>query len=280
MKISLIIPTYNEEKVIDLCLESLAKQTYSDFEIILIDDGSVDNSKVKIQKAKLQFKNQKLILLEQNHGGPGIARNLGAKKAAGEILVFVDADMTFAKDFLKKLVQPILDSKSKGTFSKDEYVENWDNVWARCWNINEGWPPKMRHPKNYPDHQPVFRAILKSEFDRVGGFTPGGYNDDWSLGQKLGYDAENAPGAVFYHANPSSLKEVYAQAKWVGRREYKLGVLGTFFALLRALFPVSLIIGFAKFVIYGEPAFVIFKVVYDWGIFVGIIESLQGNQLK
>jgi hypothetical protein len=187
--------------------------------------------------------------------------------------------MTFEKDFLEKLVQPIIDGKSKGTFSKGEYVANWENTWARCWNINEGWPPKRRHPQNYPDKQPVFRAILKSEFDRVGGFTPGGYNDDWSLSKKLGYEADNAPGAIFYHANPEALNEVFHQSKWVGKRVYKLGVFGSLFALLRASFPVSLIIGFAKFVIYGEPAFVLFKVVYDFGIFCGIISLIINGKL-
>ena len=81
--------------------------------------------------------------------------------------------MTFDKDFLKNLARPIEEGSVKGTFSKDEYVSNWENIWARCWSINEGWELKRRHPKNYPNHQPVFRAVLKSEFDRVGGFTPG-----------------------------------------------------------------------------------------------------------
>ena len=206
--------------------------------------------------------------------GAGAARNLGAGHAKGDILVFVDADMTFDDDFLAKLIAPIEKGEAKGTFARDEIVSNWGNVWARCWNINEGWEKKMRHPKNYPDHQPVFRAILKSEFKRVGGFTPGGYDDDWSLGKKLGYDAVAAAGAVFYHKNPSSLGEIFRHAQWVGKRKYKLGILGYFVALVRASLPASLIIGVFKALANATPRFVIFKIVYDFGILVGIVKYI------
>jgi hypothetical protein len=181
---------------------------------------------------------------------------------------------------LTKLTTPISEGLTKGTFSKEEYVANWGNPLARCWNVNENWEEKRRHPRNYPNTQKVFRAILKSEFDKVGGFTPGGYNDDWSLGAKLNYEADSAPGAIFYHQNPGSFSEVFKQAKWIGKREYKFGFIGSLIAVFRASLPVSIIVGFIKFVTKGEPTFVFFKIVYDFGIFVGILEYLQGSKAK
>lgn len=272
--LSIIIPVYNEAEVIDDCLVSLAKQSMRDFEIIVVDDGSKDNSILKIQKSKSLFKSQNFILLEQDHMGPGAARNLGTRRAGGEILVFVDADMTFDKKFLEYLIKPITSGESKGTFSKFEYVSNWENTWARCWNINQNWEEKRRHPKDYPDKQKVFRAILKKEFDRVGGFTPGGYTDDYSLYEKLGYMAGSAADAIFYHKNPSHLAEVFSQARWIGKRKYKLGFLGYVIGLLRASFPVSLLVGIFKSVVYMQPTFIVFKVVYDFGIFLGILELI------
>jgi len=272
MKISIIIPTYNEKLVLEDCIESLGEQTLEDFEIILVDDGSTDGT-VEILR-NLQSTISNFHFFEQKHQGAGAARNLGAERAKGENLVFVDADMTFDKDFLKKLVEPIEKGEAKGTFSKEEYVSNWDNPWARCWNINEGWEEKRRHPKNYPDYKPVFRAILKSEFDKVGGFTPGGYDDDWSLYKKLVYEAVNAPGAVFYHKNPHSLGEIFDHAKWVGKRKYKLGILGDFVALMRSSLPISLIVGINKGIINNDLRFMIFKITYDFGTFVGILEFL------
>lgn len=270
MKVSVIIPTYNEEKNILECIESLEKQTEKDVEIIVVDDGSTDSTLPLLQK--VQYKNLKIF--NQKHLGPASARNLGAKNAKGKILVFVDADMTFDPKFLKNLVKPINENRTKGTFSKDEFVSNWENVWAKCWNINEDLPGKRRLIANYPDHQKVFRAILKSEFDKVGGFSKGGYTDDYTLSEKLGYEADVAPNAIFYHKNPDTLREVYKQSKWVGKREYKFGVFGNYVALLRATFIPTLIFGIYKSFIYKEPRFLIFKAVYDHGIFVGICEMM------
>ncbi len=264
MKVSIVIPTYNEEEVISDCLESLSKQTLKDLEIIVVDDGSNDQTLSKIHGVKL---------LKQEHKGPGAARNLGAKEASGEILVFVDADMTFKEDFVEKLVNSIILGKTKGTFSKDEYVSNWNNIWARCWSINEGWEEKRRHPRNYPDKQKVFRAILKSEFDRVGGFdVTRGYNDDWSLSEKLDYKADVVSGVVFYHQNPDTLDEVFDQARWVAKRKYKLGIIGIIYNLLVYSFPDSIWVGFWKSLFKKEPLFIIFKITYDFGIFLGILE--------
>jgi len=270
IRISVVIPTYNEERSIEACLTSLQTQTQKDIEIIIVDDGSTDQTLSVLSNFEKQIR-----LFKQKHKGPGAARNLGAKQAKGEILVFVDADMTVDKNFIKKLVEPIIKGKTEGTFSKQEYVSNWENVWARCWNINEGWMEKRRHPKDYPNKQKVFRAILKSEFDQVNGFDPSrGYMDDWSLGERLGYDAINALGAEFYHKNPDILSEVFKQAKWVGKRKYKFGIFGSFIALLRASLPVSIAMGIAKSIVNTIPAFLAFKIVYDLGLFVGIIEYL------
>ena len=271
----MIIPIFNEEKTIGDVIKIVGSWPMQP-EIVVVDDGSTDGTLEILKNLEKSLPDFKFT--KQNHKGPGAARNLGAKMAKGGILVFVDADMTFETDFIKNLVKPIEDDNSKGTFSKEEYVSNWGNPWARSWNINEGWEEKRRHPVNYPDFQPVFRAILKSEFDRVGGFTPGGYDDDWSLYKKLGYQAMNAPGAVFYHKNPAILLEVFRQAKWIGKRKYKLGTLGNFYALVRASLPFSLIIGVYKAFLNRNLHFLVFKTVYDFGIFVGILELIIKNK--
>lgn len=273
MKVSVIIPTYNEEKVIGECLKSLSKQTYKEMEVIVVDDGSTDKTADVIST---------IHLLRQKHEGPGAARNLGAKHTKGDILVFVDADMTFEPDFIKKLVAPIVAGSAKGTFSKEEYVTNKDNIWSRCWGINEGWEDGKRHPKNYPDTQKVFRAILKSEFEKAGGFDErAGYTDDWSLSDKLGVQALAASGAVFYHRNPETLAEVFTQAKWTAKRQYKLGRFGVLVALIRVSLPISVVVGVVKTLINTKLQFIPFKVVYDLGAFIGILEyTFSGKGTK
>ena len=287
MKVSVIIPTYNEEKVIVECLESLSEQTYKDLpagkagmETIVIDDGSTDSTLSVLNT--IHYSQFTIHLLRQKHLGPGEARNLGAKHARGEILVFVDADMTFDKDFIRDLVAPIINGDSKGTFSKNEFVSNIDNGWSLCWGINQGWEKGKRHPKDYPNTQKVFRAILKSEFDSAEGFDIGGhYTDDWSLSKKLGYEATVAPGAKFYHVNPDTLGEVFNQSKWAAKREYKLGWLGKLVVLGRTSLPISLITGVVKSLIYIRPQFLIFKLVYDFAALIGILEYiLTGRGFK
>ena len=84
-QISVIIPVYNEEKVIGRCLESLACQTLKLKEIIVVDDGSSDKTLQVL--SNFQFSIFNFQLLQQRHKGAGAARNAGAAKATGEILV-------------------------------------------------------------------------------------------------------------------------------------------------------------------------------------------------
>ncbi|MBI5357128.1 glycosyltransferase family 2 protein [Candidatus Collierbacteria bacterium] len=228
--ISVVIPVYNEEKVIGRCLESLAGQTLKPKEVIIVDDGSTDGTEREVEIAtgrtgRYTPRND-VVVLRQKHLGAGAARNLGTKHSTGDILVFVDADMIFSRTFLADLVKPIQEGKSKGTFSKLEYVVNWNNRFSRFWNYAKGIYEPRSIPVDYPETAPVFRAILRTEFDRAGGFDENkGYNDDWSLSEKLGTKATETK-ARFYHYNPENLSEAFIQARWAGKRNYKFGILG------------------------------------------------------
>lgn len=266
--VSVIIPAYNEERAVSDCLDSLAKQSYRPLEVIVVDDGSSDKTKDQIKKFKVK-------LLKQNHKGPGSARNLGAAKAKGEILVFVDADMTFDKNFIIDLVKPILKGQTIGTFSKNEMNANKNNLWSVCWNINRGWPVDRLIPRNYPDFAPVYRAILKKEFEKVSGFDESGdYTDDWSLSRKLGKYSTLAKGAIYYHTNPETLKEVWKQASWIGKNEFISGTLIRKIKSILTYNPIaSAIIGTYKSILKIKPIFFVFKVIYDLAVFKSVILS-------
>lgn len=275
--VSIIIPTYNEQKVIADCLSSLRNQTYKSVEIIVIDDGSTDKTREIV--ASLQSAVSGLKLDSQNHKGPGPARNLGATKAKGEILVFVDADMTFDKNFIKDLIAPIIKGKTIGTFSKNEMNANRDNIWSMCWNINRGWPIDRLIPPDYPSVAPVYRAILKSEFDKVAGFdATGEYTDDWSLSRKLGKKSTLAKGALYYHKNPQTLKEVWKQARWIGKNEF---ISGSELRKIRSLIlycaPIAFLIGLYKSVLNANPYFLIFKIIHDAAVWVSVAKSFFGE---
>ena len=101
-KVSVIIPIYNVEGYVSKCMESLLSQTFSDFEILCIDDASADHSVRVIRE--FQQKDPRIRLLQQEHAGVSAARNLGIANARGRYIAFVDGDDWLASDALEKLV--------------------------------------------------------------------------------------------------------------------------------------------------------------------------------
>ena len=101
IKISVIVPVYNVEKYLDKCLTSLIKQTYKNFEIIVINDGSIDNSLAICNKYANKYDNVKVY--DYKNAGVAHARNVGIKKATGDYLLFVDSD-----DYIKEDMYEIL----------------------------------------------------------------------------------------------------------------------------------------------------------------------------
>ena len=103
MKISVIVPVYNSEKYIARCIQSILTQTYHDWELLLVDDGSTDRSQHILKEYEL--KDQRIKVLYQNHGGAGLARNLGINNAVGDYIVFVDSDDTIENNYFMLLSQ-------------------------------------------------------------------------------------------------------------------------------------------------------------------------------
>lgn len=104
-KVSIIVPLYNEEKYISRCIESILQSTYKDFEIILLDDDSCDNS-FRICEGYAK-KNNNISVYRLNRGGVSRARNYGLDKATGEYIWFVDGDDKVYPESLEYLVKGI-----------------------------------------------------------------------------------------------------------------------------------------------------------------------------
>jgi glycosyltransferase involved in cell wall biosynthesis len=270
LMVTIIIPAYNEEKYIRVCLDSLARQAYPAFEVMVVDDGS-DDTTVSIVQSYVE-QDPRFVLLRQDHQGPGEARNLAARQARGKIVLFCDADMAFAPDYVRKLVEPIVRGECLGTFSKEEYVLNYDNLWARSWNLHEGLTTDKRHPDDWPDEHDVFRAVDREKFLAVGGFSTKGAGDDHTLVKKLGEKAMAAPGAVCFHHNPDSMREVFLQARWYARGTRSTLSLGNF---LYHTPPVSIARSIKRLVRYNLPFFLVFKLVFDFGILAGLYDKYR-----
>lgn len=108
IKYSFIVPVYNTEKYLKKCLDSLVNQTYKDFEIIVVNDGSTDKSSNIISKYQKKYKN--IIVIDKENEGLSIARNRGVQKSSGKYIIFVDSDDYVSNKLLEEVDKKIDDS--------------------------------------------------------------------------------------------------------------------------------------------------------------------------
>lgn len=108
--VSIIIPLYNAEETIDSCLQSCLGQTYKNLEIIVIDDGSSDNSRAIVQGFDHAY--PQIRTFRQNRGGVTEARNYGMRKATGQYLFFMDADDDLPAQSLEVLVERAVETQA------------------------------------------------------------------------------------------------------------------------------------------------------------------------
>lgn len=131
--ISIIIPVYNSESFLDECIESILCQTYQDFELIMVDDGSTDNSLEILQR--WESKDNRIKLIVQNNAGASSARNRGMENAQGEWIVFVDSDDKVSSHYL----QDLYDATQKGT-NVDLCIDGVSVYRGRKWSNDWRFP--------------------------------------------------------------------------------------------------------------------------------------------
>lgn len=106
MKFSVIVPVYNVEKYLKECIESILKQTYENFELIIVNDGSTDSS-VDVIKS---FDDKRIRFFDCTNSGVAVARNFGISKCTGDYFIFVDSDDTINEHLLEK-IKKVLDKE-------------------------------------------------------------------------------------------------------------------------------------------------------------------------
>jgi glycosyltransferase involved in cell wall biosynthesis len=104
-KVTVVIPTYNSAHFLDEAIQSVLAQTFTDFEVVVVDDGSTDNTKVVVDS----FKDPRIKYVYQQNQGPPGARNKGVELSMGEYIFFLDSDDSLLEHALVKSVE-VLDS--------------------------------------------------------------------------------------------------------------------------------------------------------------------------
>lgn len=217
MRVSVIIPAYNAEKTISMCLRALVEQNFpkEKYEIIVVDDGSKDNTKEILKKISMKYPIIKMI--SQKNKGPAAARNTGAKLAKGNILLFTDADCVPEQNWIKEMVKPFENQEVVGV--SGVYGKNLakHSVLARLIDaeIKEKYSKLLK--LNQIDFISTYSAAYKKEFFfKVGGFDenfrkPAGEDTDLSFKiMKFGKLVLN-PKARVGHLHRSNLKSYIKQ---------------------------------------------------------------------
>lgn len=119
--ISVVVPVYNVEKYLPACVDSILAQSYEDFELILVDDGSTDSSGDICDRYAIQDK--RITVVHQENRGLSGARNTGTDRAIGEYITFIDSDDFVSKDYLESMMSALLESKADASCIKMQEVE-------------------------------------------------------------------------------------------------------------------------------------------------------------
>lgn len=239
---SIILPAYNEEKVIKDCIESLLNSNRKNFEIILVDDGSTDDTAKKAQ----EIKDKRLKIYSKKNGGKASALNYALSKASYEILIAIDADTIFKKDTINKLIDHFGDPRI-GAVSGNVKIGNNVNLLTRIQSLEyiNGFNLDRRMGDFFNCITVIPGAIgafRKDVVNKVGNFSSDTLAEDTDLTiaiRKLGCKIVYDSSAIAYTEAPKNFKDFFKQrfrwcfgtlqVMWKHKKNifnYKIGTLG------------------------------------------------------
>ena len=181
MKFSVIIPLYSKAPYVKKALESVCRQTYSDYELIVINDGSTDDSCMIAEKYLQGMDGINYRLITQENAGVSAARNNGVAASKGEYVAFLDADDWWEPTFLEKMAKLIEDYPEAGLYASNYIYYKPGKTRVAINNIETGYfnYPRAYYEGNAMPVTSISVVIPRNIYDEMGGFP---------LGIKLGED--------------------------------------------------------------------------------------------
>lgn len=217
-KVSVVVASYNGARTLKPSLESLSRLNYPDYEVILVDDGSTDNT----QEIAKQFPNVHTI--RQDNHGLSVARNTGIAAATGQIVAFTDSDCRADQDWLHYLVSDLLNSDFAG-IGGHNFLPADDSCVAAAVMASPGGPAHVMLTDREAEHIPGCNmAFYKWALDETGGFDPifrkAGDDVDicWRL-QQCGHKIGFSSAGFVWHYRRSTVKAYLTQQSGYGEAE-------------------------------------------------------------
>jgi cellulose synthase/poly-beta-1,6-N-acetylglucosamine synthase-like glycosyltransferase len=238
--VSIIVPCYNEEKVLKASIESLIKQSYPKYEILVIDDGSSDDTFLMAKNMEFNNGNVRLKAYTKPNSGKADALNFGIKRAKGELFLAVDADSKLSPDTIELMVEYFQDEKIAAV-AGSVYVTNTDNLWTKLQaleyvqglNLVRNGQAYFKLVNIIPGPIGMFR---KEAVERIGMYKDDTYAEDCDLTLRLieaGYKIDYEIDAISYTEAPESLLDLLKQ-----RYRWTRGILQSILKHKRKLFAI------------------------------------------
>ena len=221
MLFSIIIPVFNRPQEVDELLESLCAQTFNDFEVVVVEDGSTEKCEIVCQKYADRLA---LHYFFKPNSGPGPSRNYGAERSRGEYLIILDSDVIVPERYLE-IVKNELDrepcdafggpDRAHPSFTPIQKAINYAMTSFFTTGGIRGGAKKL--DKFYP--RSFNLGIKKSVFEALGGFAPMRYGEDIDLSTRIfsnGYSCRLFPEAFVYHKRRVKFSSFFRQVKHSG----------------------------------------------------------------
>ena len=220
-KVSVVVCSYNGAATLEECLQSLTKLNYPEYEVILVDDGSTDNT------PEIASNYPGVHYIRQPNRGLSYARNVGVQRATGEIVAYTDSDCIADEDWLYYLVRT-MQAEGVAAIGGPNVPPTSDSWTAKCVAASPGGPSHVMFDDRYSEHVPGCNmAFRRDVLLSLGGFDPqfrqAGDDVDicWrllDLGMTIGY----APAALVWHHRRSTVRAYLRQQSGYGRSEAML----------------------------------------------------------
>ncbi|MBZ2198844.1 glycosyltransferase [Occultella gossypii] len=219
-RVSVIVPAYNEGPVLVNCVNSLVGSDYDRLEIVIVDDGSTDDTAAVA--TRLAQEHTQVLLITQANAGKGAALNRGIAAAGGDVLFFVDADGIFAPGTIGEMLRGF-DHPDVGAVCGDDRPVNLNRVQTRMLAIlNHAGTGLVRRALALAGVLPIVSgnvgAFTRDVVEEVGGFDESTIGEDLELTWRVhraGYRVRFQPAALVYAESPSTWRTLWRQrVRW------------------------------------------------------------------
>lgn len=283
MRFSLIVPVFNRPDEIKELLESLTKQSFTDFEVIIVEDGSELDCRAVVEKYKDRLD---IKYFYKENERPAIARNYGVQRAQGEYVVFVDSDVIVPAKYFEIVDRELTKDPVDAYGGPDAAAPDFNNLqkaisysmtaFLTSGKIRSGQKIDRYYPRSFN------MGVRRDVFNEIGGFPvtkmwPG---EDMVFAIEIirrGYRTKLIPGAFVYHKRRNTLKSFFRQVLRFGKTRYIISRVYPETFKIFYLFPSLFVFGTIGLLALSLWQWWFSLFVLGYGVLVGI-DSLVKNK--